>query len=86
VIALLVPGFLILKEWAYAGFTFTFIGAFISHLAMNQNQEAIMPVIAFVVLAISYFMRPASRRLHSAVIVSANYQRAEPAIPKNATI
>jgi hypothetical protein len=61
VIALLVPGFPRLKEWAYAGFTFTFIGAFISHLAVGQNQEALMPLVALGLLAISYFTSPASR-------------------------
>jgi len=54
-IALLVPGFPTLKEWAYAGFTFTFVGAFISHLEMNQNQEAVPPVVALLLLAASYF-------------------------------
>jgi hypothetical protein len=63
VIALLSPGFPILKEWAYAGFTFTFIGAFVSHLAVNQNQEAMMPLITLILLAASYFTRPATRRL-----------------------
>jgi hypothetical protein len=68
VIALLVPGASLLKEWAYAGFTFTFIGAFISHLMVNQNQQAIMPVIALIILAISYFTRPASRAMPSAML------------------
>ena len=61
VIALLVPGFLRLKEWAYAGFTFTFIGAFISHLAVGQNHEALMPLVALGLLAVSYFTSPLSR-------------------------
>ena len=65
-ITLLVRGMPILKEWAYAGFTFTFIGALISHLAVNQTQEAVGPVIALIILAISYFLRPANRRLHFA--------------------
>jgi DoxX-like family len=63
VITLLAPGFALLKEWAYAGFTFTFIGAFISHLVMGQNQEALMPVISLVLLGLSYSLRPATRRL-----------------------
>jgi uncharacterized membrane protein YphA (DoxX/SURF4 family) len=62
VIALLAPRFALLKEWAYAGFTFTFIGAFVSHLAVGQDKEAIAPVIALVLLAISYVLRPATRR------------------------
>jgi DoxX-like family len=63
VIALLIPGFALLKEWAYAGFTFTFIGAFASHLAVGQNQEALMPLISLVLLGLSYSLRPATRRL-----------------------
>jgi hypothetical protein len=71
VIALLVPKFPRLKEWAYAGFAFTFIGAFVSHLAMGQNHQAIMPVFASVLLAASYFTRPLSRRLPAVVVVFA---------------
>ena len=38
-IALIVPGFLRLKEWAYAGFTFAWIAAFIAHyLAKNSRR------------------------------------------------
>ena len=63
VVALLVPGLPRLKEWAYAGFTFTFLGAICSHLASHQNQAALMPAASLVVLAISYVCRPAERRL-----------------------
>lgn len=63
VIALLVPGAPHLKEWAYAGFTFTFIGAALSHLASGQSMAAVMPVISLLVLAVSYATRPADRRL-----------------------
>jgi hypothetical protein len=64
VVALLIPGFKVLKEWAYAGFVFTFTGALISHLAMGQNHEAMLPVISLVLLAISYWTRPANRQLN----------------------
>ncbi len=59
VLALLAPGLPRLKEWAYAGFTFTFIGAAWSHLASNQNNAAVMPIATLVLLAISYACRPA---------------------------
>lgn len=62
VIALLVPGLVRLKEWAYAGFTFTFIGAMFSHISSGQHSRALMPLIALVVLAVSYLLRPSSRR------------------------
>jgi uncharacterized membrane protein YphA (DoxX/SURF4 family) len=73
VIALLAPGFPLLKEWAYAGFTFTFIAAFISHLVAHQNQEAVGPVIALLLLIASYCLRPASRRLPFATCAPETY-------------
>lgn len=63
VIALLVPGLPRMKEWAYAGFTFTFLGAIWSHVAMNQYSAALMPAMSLVVLAISCAYRPADRRV-----------------------
>lgn len=55
VIALLAPGVPTLKEWAYAGFTFTFVAAFVSHMAMDQHKEAVAPVVASLLLAVSYY-------------------------------
>src|SRR5258706_8226439 len=63
VIALLVPGYPMLKEWAYAGFTFTFLGAMWSHAAMDQNKAIMMPFAALMLLAVSCLLRPASRRV-----------------------
>jgi hypothetical protein len=66
VVALLVPRFALLKEWAYAGFTITFVSAFISHVVSNDAGHAAPSVVALVLLAISYFLRPPSRRLIAA--------------------
>lgn len=63
VVVLLAPGCAKLKEWAYAGFTIDLIGAVWSHLASGQQKEAMVPVIFLVLLAISYSLRPATRRL-----------------------
>ena len=63
VIVLLLPGWKIVKEWAYAGFGVTFIGAFVSHLVCGQQTKAIAPVVAFVLLLVSYYLRPVSRRM-----------------------
>jgi len=54
-IILLAPFTGSIKEWAYAGFTFTFIAAFIAHNASGDpmNYRA-MPVIFLVILAVSY--------------------------------
>lgn len=43
------------KEWAYAGFAFTFVFATISHLAVDGiNGQAFFPLIIFGILAVSY--------------------------------
>lgn len=61
-ITLVAPGFPKLKEWAYAGFTFAWISASIAHYLANDGPKAFMPLILLVLLFISYFTRPASRR------------------------
>jgi len=63
VAALTSPSAGLLKEWAYAGFSFTFLAATISHLVKNQKKEAVAPLIAFVVLIASYLTRPPDRRV-----------------------
>ena len=44
-----------LKEWAYAGFTFDFIFASISHAAVDGiNFQTFFPLIILAILAVSY--------------------------------
>ena len=64
VIAIAIPGAKRLKEWAYAGFVFDFIGAAASH-AMNGDAigEIAPPIILLGILLVSYFLSPADRRL-----------------------
>jgi hypothetical protein len=64
-IILLVPGMGRLKEWAYAGFTFAWISAFIAHYLAKDGPIAFMPVVLLLLLVISYLTRPASRKLQS---------------------
>ncbi len=52
-IALVVPAPARLKEWAYAGFTFVFIGTAWTHVATDTPWIA--PIIALAILAVSYF-------------------------------
>lgn len=60
----LIPGFLILKEWAYAGFVFTMTSAFICHLIMKDGMgETFPPVFLLLITVISYYYRPANRRI-----------------------
>jgi len=54
VIAILVPGFPNVKEWAYAGFGITFISATIAHISSGDPLSvAIMPLVFLAVLVIS---------------------------------
>jgi len=61
-IALIVPGIVRLKEWAYAGFTFAWISAFIAHYLAKDGAKAFAPLVFLLILAISYVTRPASRQ------------------------
>jgi len=55
VIALLVPGFPRLKEWAYAGFIFDVTGAVYLTIAAGDPASAWMPIfIAHILIACSY--------------------------------
>jgi len=54
-IALVAPFWDKVKEWAYAGFAFTFIGAVWTHLATNTPWVA--PFIALIILSASYWFR-----------------------------
>lgn len=45
-----------IKEWAYAGFAFTMIAAFVSHAAVDGiNGQTFFPLIVLAVLLVSYF-------------------------------
>ncbi len=61
-IALVVPGLPKLKEWAYAGFTFAWISAFVAHYLAKDGLEAFVPLILLVFLLVSYVTRPTSRQ------------------------
>lgn len=63
-VAILVPGFARLKEWAYAGITIDLVGAAWSHALVGDPLGEWAPIFVFLlVLFGSYFLRPASRRL-----------------------
>ena len=63
-IVLLIPGFALLKEWAYAGVTFALVMAFISAFLSGEGVGTlILPPMLLVLLAISYVTRPPSRRV-----------------------
>jgi hypothetical protein len=57
VIAILIPGFPRLKEWAYSGLTFDLIGAMYCNYAVGKPTGEWMPIIIFIALAfVSYFL------------------------------
>ena len=63
-VAVLVPKFPVLKEWAYAGFFFLTTGAIFSHIATDHPLVAMGPAALLLVLTgISWYCRPADRRI-----------------------
>ncbi|GAA4305897.1 DoxX family protein [Compostibacter hankyongensis] len=66
VIAILIPRFPLIKEWAYAGFFFIMSGAIFSHIAAGDPATELFPALLLLVLtALSWYFRPADRRIIS---------------------
>ena len=64
VVALLVPKFPVLKEWAYAGFFFVMSGAIFSHIATGDSVKELFPSLLLLVLAVvSWYFRPSDRKV-----------------------
>ncbi|PZR19964.1 MAG: DoxX-like family protein [Flavobacterium psychrophilum] len=64
VIAVLIPKFTLVKEWAYAGFFFAMSGAIVSHIAVNDPAvELFGPGLLLVLTVLSWYFRPPSRKL-----------------------
>jgi uncharacterized membrane protein YphA (DoxX/SURF4 family) len=62
-VAVLVPGFPRLKEWAYAGMFFNYTGAVASHLAVGDGPESVVyPIIVTGLVIASWALRPSDRR------------------------
>jgi hypothetical protein len=63
-VILLLPGLRLVKEWAYFGVGCTWAMATLAHyLAGDPAQTFGMPLVLLALLMVSYFTRPASRRL-----------------------
>jgi len=66
VIAILIPKFPLLKEWAYAGFFFIMTGAMFSHIATGDSATELIPSILLLVLTVvSWYFRPDGRKIIS---------------------
>ena len=64
VIAVLIPKFTLLKEWAYAGFFFAMSGAVFSNLASGDEVITLFgPVLLLVLTIVSWYFRPLERKL-----------------------
>jgi hypothetical protein len=71
-LVLLMPGFALLKEWAYAGAAFAWLMAFVAHYTAGDGvQTWSMPLVLLALLIISYATRPAGRRLAPSRPISA---------------
>jgi uncharacterized membrane protein YphA (DoxX/SURF4 family) len=69
VIAVLIPKFPRLKEWAYAGFFFTMSGAIISHIVLGDSIGEILPPLLLLILTVvSWYFRPADKKLMSGAV------------------
>ena len=66
VVAILIPKFPLLKEWAYAGFFFVMSGAIVSHLAVGDEAiELFAPTFLLTLTVVSWYFRPTDRKLSS---------------------
>ncbi|MEM9409892.1 MAG: DoxX family protein [Planctomycetota bacterium] len=64
VVALLMPKQPLLKEWAYAGFTFDLLGASSSHaLSGHSVSEILAPLVVLSIAICSYALRPPQKRI-----------------------
>ena len=68
VVAVLIPKFPLLKEWAYAGFFFIMSGAIYSHVATGHSFGEIFPSLLLLILTVvSWYFRPANRKIAPAI-------------------
>jgi uncharacterized membrane protein YphA (DoxX/SURF4 family) len=64
VIAVLIPKFPLVKEWAYAGFFIAMSGAISSHLINGDEAKEIFgPTLLLILTLVSWYFRPADRKL-----------------------
>jgi hypothetical protein len=66
VVAVLMPKYPLVKEWAYAGFFFAMSGAVFSHVATGSLNEVFPSVLLLALTVVSWYFRPADRKIASA--------------------
>lgn len=63
VVAVLIPGYPLLKEWAYAGFFFIMSGAVFSHVAVRDDATSFFgPALLIILTLVSWYFRPTNRK------------------------
>lgn len=68
IIALFIPKFPLLKEWAYAGFFFLSFGALFSQIASGSGAADMFgPALLLVLTTVSWYSRPADRKVPVAI-------------------
>ena len=63
VVAVLLPKFPLLKEWAYAGFFFAMSGAAFSYIASGRMNEIFPCLLLLALTVISWYFRPTGRKI-----------------------
>jgi hypothetical protein len=63
VVAVLIPKYPLLKEWAYAGFFFAMSGAAFSHIASDSVNKIFPSLLLLILTVISWYFRPADRKI-----------------------
>jgi DoxX-like family len=63
-LVILAPRLPTLKEWAYAGLSFDIVGAIVSRISVGDPPITVaLPALIGALLALSWGLRPAARRL-----------------------
>jgi uncharacterized membrane protein YphA (DoxX/SURF4 family) len=61
-LAILLPGFALVKEWAYAGMIFDLTGATVAHAAGGDDlRHILVPLVIAALVVASWALRPPSR-------------------------
>jgi uncharacterized membrane protein YphA (DoxX/SURF4 family) len=76
VVAVLLPRFPVVKEWAYAGFFLAMSGAIVSHLAVGDPaKDYFGPALLLVLTVVSWYFRPSDRKVAEADFATVKQQR-----------
>ena len=70
VVAVLIPKFPLLKEWAYAGFFFAMSGIFAYH-GGDPMKELVPSLLLLILTVVSWYFRPAGRKIPALHIAEA---------------